>query len=60
MDKWLGKGKSYLCRNGNVGIYKGTWRSSASGIIFYLEDEEGHTVGTIKKEDLKNDKKSDT
>lgn len=53
MTKWLTKGEEYVCRNGNVGIFKGTWISTAKGIRFVIEDKEGRAVGYIDKKDLK-------
>lgn len=49
---WLEKGKYYTARNGNKGLFNGKWISSAEGIRFILEDEEGHAVGYIYKKEL--------
>lgn len=47
------KGKKYKASNGNIGIFKGTWMTSAKGIIYVLEDEEGHCVGYLNKNNVK-------
>lgn len=51
------KGKLIKASNGNVGRYA-RWQPTAKGIRIWLEDKEGHVVGSIllketKKENIK-------
>lgn len=46
------KGELIKASNGNVGKYA-RWQPTAKGIRIWLEDEEGHTVGSILLKDIK-------
>ncbi len=46
------RGKKIKARNGNIGKYA-RWQATASGILVWLEDDNGHVVGSIKLSDIK-------
>lgn len=46
------KGKLIKASNGNVGKYA-SWQPTAKGIRIWLEDEEGHTVGSVLAKEIK-------
>lgn len=48
------KGKLIKASNGNVGRYA-HWQPTARGIRIWLEDEEGHTVGSILLKRIKKE-----
>lgn len=48
------KGKLIKASNGNVGKYA-CWQPTARGIRVWLEDDEGHPIGSILLKDVKKE-----
>ena len=46
------RGKKIKASNGNVGYYA-RWQATAGGMLIWLEDDEGHVIGSIKLSDIK-------
>ena len=48
------KGKLIKASNGNIGKYA-RWQPTAKGVRIWLEDNEGHTVGSILLKEIKKE-----